>query len=135
MTKEEILNETIKYYGEDTSRRSLDGNGKSCKYIGPSNKRCAFSRCVKNEHIAELGDYEGRGASTLLKELGEDILKDEYQGHDPSFWMDLQDLHDFGEHWNRNRKYGLTEEGIHEVEKTCDRFELDKSQIIVFSNE
>lgn len=97
MTKLEIIEETIKYYSEDTSRRGLSpGTLDTCQYLTSNGKRCAVGRCCK-----DLVNFK-------VLDVALSNLKDEYVGHSKRFWGDLQVLHDRSYHWNNE---GLTNAG------------------------
>lgn len=104
----EILDETVKYYSEDTSRRGFSNVG-ICEYLTRDGKMCGVGRCMKNPTIKMRGavtemmlyGYTGSGRIISL----EDELKPEYKGHPINFWVSIQILHDGAEHWNAS---GLT---------------------------
>lgn len=70
--------------------------------------------------LSEHGDYYGPFDDMLddlaldgaahgdYFELQDSLLKEDYQGFAPWFWLDLQDLHDQGRHWSDK---GLTGSG------------------------
>lgn len=114
MTKLEIIEETVKYYSEDTSRRSTEE--KNCVYLSKNGNKCAFSRCCTEEGVELLHKNEGRSVGVLdctsplyLGKEIDDVLKPEYKGHSIDFWRNLQDLHDSENYWDSN---GLTKEGL-----------------------
>jgi hypothetical protein len=49
----------------------------------------------------------------------EQLLRPEYRGKDPYFWMELQDLHDQPSNWT---KRGLSNLGRQEVDKLIERW-------------
>ncbi len=116
MTKLQILNDTIKYYGVDPAKRrsSKMVNGEEkCRFtIGVKNKKhCAVGRFFKltlktnkfewNEYVIDDVDSE----LTLNK-----VLVSKVHGHSLSFWKDLQKLHDSISNWDR-KNGGLSESG------------------------
>ncbi len=113
-TKKEIIKETADFYSADVSRRSKEEEWGDCCYLGPDNKRCAFSRCCKEdeETVKILKNYEGGNSDTIFSDGKESILKEEYQGHCKEFWRDLQRFHDNDENWDEN---GLTETGVEKL--------------------
>lgn len=134
MTKEEIINETIEYYSEDVNRRSIHIDKHHsvpiCKYLGPDNKRCAFSRCVREDKIDVIKHHEGDCATEILDEYGENILKKKYRSHKFNFWNSLQNIHDSSRFWNKN---GFTESGKKYLEGVCRLYGLDKSKIKILN--
>ena len=105
-TKLEIIEETIAFYTEDISRRSVDEFG-NCQYVSENGNVCAFSRCCIDP--ASLKPYEGYVSNRILSKLGFDCLKPEYRIEDVWFWNRLQNFHDSSKNWNEN---GLTEKGL-----------------------
>jgi hypothetical protein len=112
----DVLNDTISYYSEDTSRRSISGSGNNCLYNGPNGKQCAFARCAKQISTK----HEGKSAAHIIRILP-NILKDEY-AHltDKDFWQNLQNLHDDSECWDGN---GLSVHGKRYTEDLRRRYE------------
>lgn len=124
LSKLDIIEETVAYYSSDVSRRSInisqweDGSERvDCVYHGDNGQRCAFSRCCKEE--IDLSTYEGTSAINVLERLGNDVLKEDYQISDMSFWRDLQMLHDRDCNWDDN---GLTEKGNAYVEELKEKY-------------
>jgi hypothetical protein len=118
-TKTEIINETATYYSEDISKRAK--NGGDCSYF-KNNKMCAVGRClinpgkVEKETIIALENCKIESTSVqefkkLYNNL-DDLLQEEYRGHDFDFWQALQNLHDYDHNWDN---YGLSERGEREV--------------------
>ena len=96
MTRKELIEETVKYYSEDTSRRSKLRNG-TCVYSTKGGKHCAVGRCLKNKYqTTSFKCNVGYGVVGLHDEYYgiDNILKEKYRGHSTSFWRDLQFLHD-----------------------------------------
>jgi hypothetical protein len=99
-TKIEILKETYDYYTSDVSRRGLNSSG-GCYYriiVDGITKMCAVGRCFN-----ENANFQcGAGIHSYAKgvnDLDEDF-KEEYRGHDISFWVDLQSFHDSESNWD-----------------------------------
>lgn len=119
MTKLEILDETVKYY--KTHKRGLSDEG-FCVNITNRGSMCAVGRCVDKELISKLKGLEDIAVGSLSLELGKDTtdecLQPQYRGHREEFWEDLQDLHDRGIHWSKNKSGGqvLTMQGDKAVE-------------------
>ncbi len=108
-TRKEILLETAGAYTSET-RSVAENRADGCKYLGPDGRRCAFSRCCKDdEETAKiLKDCEGMPASGLFYAHGDKLLKPEYQGNSIEFWSHVQSLHDCSYNWDEN---GLSEMG------------------------
>lgn len=104
-TKLEIIEETANYY--NSNNRSTTPQG-GCCYLSDDGNMCAVGRCLENPEEIQEGSFAGSFAEKLLDRLGDDILKEEYQGHDKLFWNELQRLHDKEYYWD---EHGLTGEG------------------------
>jgi hypothetical protein len=113
MTKLEIIEETVKYYSEDVSRRSI-GEFRRCLYKGPDGKECAFQRCVETD----LTPYERMAAEDIMSK---NIVKFKpgYEDHEIDFWGDIQTIHDHNLFWNDK---GLSEEGLRYVQSYKDKW-------------
>ncbi len=115
MTKTQIIDETVAYYSEDTSRRA-NTNSACFYYQEATGNMCAVGRCANAPK--ELG--EGKYIGTILREISdEQVFKPEYQGHELEFWENLQMVHD--RNWNWDNK-GLTECGQKNVQNLKERF-------------
>lgn len=94
-TKLEIINETVEYYSHPNRRAQGKYNG--CEYITKDGRMCAVGRCLKDPDKL-------RNLSPDADELDlENLLKEEYLGHENEFWYDLQTLHDSSIHWKDNK--------------------------------
>jgi hypothetical protein len=129
-SKIEIIDETVAYYSEDPNRRAVVMT--TCKYRTPDGRMCAFGRCMTEESLELYGDFQGGVMRLLLKcydrPLSDVILlttvintplKEEYQGHELTFWTNIQRLHDDFDYWNSD---GLTEEGKEYVEVMKNKY-------------
>lgn len=115
-TKEEylaLLEDTVKYYSEDTSRRAM---GKiDCEYLTEDGRKCAVGRFL----VEDFG-YKSFNTCTSVTDLyatygsTDEFLIPEYRGYDIDFWVKLQQLHDTEPFWNDE---GLTDEGNASVER------------------
>lgn len=100
----EIIDQTVSYYSEDVSRRSVLCDG-TCVYIGPDGKRCAYARmCTDDSQFIE---------GKVLRSQYDAKIKDEYDGYTTDFYVDIQDIHDRGWFWSES---GLTLEGRSHVQ-------------------
>jgi len=105
-TKIEIIEETVDFYCEDPSRRASVND--ICVYLDPSSgNKCAVGRCFDTKH-KEYADLSRSGEAADDIDL-EDVLLDEYKGHDKNFWRNLQTLHDPNSNWTPN---GLSDDGM-----------------------
>lgn len=102
-TKIEIIDETVEFY-KNNPRSVLTPNEdrrQVCLYHGPDGKRCAFSRCCQQE--IDLSEFEGQSCSSILQEMGDTVLQEEYRQHDATFWAKIQYLHDSKQFWKQNQ--------------------------------
>tara|TARA_R100000742_G_C4277210_1_gene98892 strand:+ start:472 stop:885 length:414 start_codon:yes stop_codon:yes gene_type:complete len=126
MTKLELLEDTVKHYSEDTSRRAvvkLESGATECMYTTDDGQHCAVGRWLQPIYKnTDWMDNEGCSANDLLKGCNVndyryevDELFVEGVRHIPAwFWMDLQQLHDNDDFWDED---GLTEAGVEKVDK------------------
>ena len=126
MTKLELLEDTVKYYSEDTSRRAVvkEENGSTeCMYTTDEGQHCAVGRWLQDEYkTTDWTDNTGCSAEDLLNYTGSlhrpyepDELFVEGVEHIPAwFWMNLQQLHDNDVFWDKD---GLTEAGVEKVDE------------------
>lgn len=116
MTKAEIINIVANHY--NISNRAYE-KGYGCKYRTSDGKMCAVGMCMTEEGLSEFGDSKGsvhaiaREMRIRGKEL-DNILKDEYRGHDIELWDKLQVLHDNSVYWNED---GISDIGKERVSK------------------
>ena len=108
LTKLEIIDETIDYY--KTHKRSITGNG-TCLYVGIDNNRCAVSRCVIEEKLNIFANHEGESIICVIhnEDNIDSLLKEEYHGHDITFWENMQELHDCDSYWDINSEIPFNE--------------------------
>ena len=105
-TKLEIIDETVEFYSNNprsTRYKNEDGEKfpSQCCYINEKGNFCAHSRCLTDE-AREMVKGQGRngsGAQFVIQCYGDIIHKEEYQGHEPAFWIDVQKIHDTKENW------------------------------------
>ncbi len=116
MTKVEIINIVASHYNE--SNRAYE-KGFGCKYRTEDGRMCAVGMCMTDEGLREFGDTKSavHAIANMLQDRGkelDDILKDEYRGHDIELWEKLQVLHDNETHWNED---GISNLGKHKVSR------------------
>lgn len=117
MSKVDVINDTVAFYSEDTSRRSFVGEGfhQRCKYNGPDGKKCAFARFVDGTVDESL---EGKSAGDVI-ENGIKLKPEVAHIEDIPFWNGIQGLHDYGRFWDDK---GLTEKGKKMVEQLLEEY-------------
>lgn len=91
MTKQEIIEETVKYYKNNPFGYNPDTT--SCVYLGSEGQMCAVGRCMLQPE--EFGE-EAISADMLAEtqEQFDSLLKEQYRGHEIVFWNNLQNFHD-----------------------------------------
>lgn len=123
MTKAEIIKETVDYYCNH--ERAVQGS--DCVYETQDKRKCAHSRCVKERYLKMIIKEHDNNASakTVITSFGDEIHYKRYQGHEISFWLDIQDLHDYSSNWEKNNdgKNVLTKDGENFVNLLLLRYE------------
>lgn len=122
MTELELLEDTIKYYSENTERRCSSDDG--CYYspitIGKEDvsKGCAIGRHLDKDFALEIDkDYDELNIKSLMKSKfigNEDKFPDWMIKMKLDFLVSLQDLHDNNLYWDEK---GLTQEGFEYVKE------------------
>lgn len=113
----EIIEETVKFYGEDVNRRCFFGDSPDygCVYTNIYGQHCAIGRCLTEEALEGDPDQHANanvgGVWKDMVSLDRDLLP-QYRGHSMKFWSRLQHLHDCPKFWNSR---GITEEGRSEA--------------------
>ena len=105
LSKLEIIEKTVAYYSEDTSRRAINEMDQ-CEYLMPDGRMCGVGRCLQNPGALAGNDLYDAAISGVF-ELAE--FMPQYGGHNVTFWSDIQDMHDCIDNWDDN---GITREGI-----------------------
>lgn len=98
-TKLEIIEETVAFYSKDPSKRAINPANSpdpTCVYLTKDGRKCAVGRYMLHPEMYEgsirhLVDYKGFKQENLVEEV---------QGHDWSFWEELQLLHDSVYNWH-----------------------------------
>lgn len=125
MTKLELLEDTVKYYSIDTSRRAvvkLEYGATECMYTTDDGQHCAVGRWLQpNYKNTDWTNNIGCSADDLLRDTGviqpyepDELFVEEVQHIPAWFWMDLQQLHDNHVFWDKD---GLTEAGVEKVDE------------------
>jgi hypothetical protein len=127
MTELELLEDTIKYYSENTERRCV--NVKSCYYSPITahkegiSEGCAIGRHLDKDFALQIDKYDDDfdGDSGIIQVLSVMLEEEENKSKfpdwmlkmNPNFLQDIQGLHDANSNWDKN---GLSQEGL-ECEK------------------
>lgn len=127
LTMVEIIEETVKFYGDDTMRRSFRGKSDKvgdgvCAYNGINDTHCGVGRCLTQAALTRDLD-EGNSSSvggvwSNIEALDLD-LQPQYRGHTMVFWEAVQRLHDEDAYWNSD---GITEIGQRKALGLMSRF-------------
>jgi len=99
----DFLEDTVKYYSEDTSRRAVTISG-SCFYRTDDGRKCAIGRHIPDE-LYDVS-IENKGICSII---GFECISDELKELNLLFLMDVQELHDIDGYWISGE--GLSTEG------------------------
>lgn len=127
----EVLEDTVKYYSEDTNRRcisSLEDYGSECMYSPKSlgkegiSQGCAIGRLLPDAMKDDIDSkFDAINIDTLIEEkeypIPEDIIS-----LGVTFLRALQTLHDWDKYWQQEK--GLTPEGEVKVQEIKTIFNL-----------
>jgi hypothetical protein len=125
LTYKEVLDETVKFYSEDTSRRAKTNNGE-CRYYISDTQQCAVGRYMKNPKefednssaISGLIHGEGHKLSELLKEEVNHL-------DNVLFWMKIQTLHDVDSNFEESKLSVQGEKTVNDLEDYIKQNKLD----------
>lgn len=110
----EFLEDTVKFYSEDVSRRAKDGD--MCCYRTADGRACAIGR-----HISDDKTARDLGSAIVFSRRVFDALPKEIQELGQGFLSAVQDLHDGDIFWQEG---GLSEKGDEYVEKIKSEYKL-----------
>ncbi len=125
LTKLEIVTETVDFYSADPKRRSYN-IADGCTFNGKDGTHCAVGRCLLPEYHEQGFYLEGntqtfsKFAESHGKEFDE-MLQEQYRGHEMAFWKSLQVLHDDYSNWDKS---GITFNGEVAVNNIYERYQL-----------
>lgn len=123
MDRKQILEDTIKYYSEDTNRRCVTEYGCFYNPIRVNKKGitdgCAIGRLIPQRLRAKLDKFDGATGVIEYKIFQELPKKIQNLGQD--FLVELQILHDNNSYWDDG---GLTEKGEKVVTEMKRRYEI-----------
>ena len=103
MEATDIIKETVAYFTKNKRAVDITETGESCRYNRGDGSHCAVGRCLDKKYQDMGEDIPGNDqrVDTLLDELRvssiDAIVQEKYRGHSLDFWIELQELHDFGE--------------------------------------
>lgn len=117
----EFLEDTVKYYSEDITRRSFRSliGGSQCLYRKKENgvtKYCAIGR-----HIPMKTDLENCNTYAVEELYNLGLLPSKLKKLGLKFLEQIQSLHDKSENWNQK---GLTGSGLGQVEFIKQKWNL-----------
>ncbi len=109
-TKLEIIEETAAAYPNNNARAvNPGGMGAFYQYRTNEGKECGVGRCLLEPWLyAGSIDILTLQRSGSLVPFTQDLFKEEYRGHEVSFWTDIQGFHDHDCNFTES---GLTEDG------------------------
>jgi hypothetical protein len=108
-SKNDILNEVYTHYKEP-GNRAIDPETGLGYYRDPSSeKRCAVGLCLDYSKVRSkrLDEFNKGNLDVydIHKKYGlDEVLKQDYKGHDIEFWAQLQNFHDMDEHFDDKGK-------------------------------
>jgi len=107
ITPLELIEETVAYYSEDTSRRGVNAGG-DCEYKTGRGQMCAVGRCLMKK--TDVGPFNvSLGVVDLFSDYGgATLFQVKYRKIEPNLWVDLQLFHDRPLNWDEQ---GLTKRG------------------------
>lgn len=105
-TKEEIVLETLQTYNDPANRAVIQKDDRPvCLYRNDSANpptHCAVGRCMTEEALNRASNIV-EAFYSLPPLIGsttcDELLRPEYRGHEPDFWITLQMLHDANCYW------------------------------------
>ena len=100
----DFLEDTVKYYSEDTSRRAVTIGGSYCYYRTDDGRKCAIGRHIPDE-LYDIS-IENKGIDDIFEH---NCISDELRELGISFLMNVQELHDSNGYWVSGE--GLSTEG------------------------
>lgn len=122
-TKAEIIQETYEAYLDPNNRGvwhmtfGEEFDNEVCCYLTTDGKMCAVGRCIRE-------DVDRKGLTGSVPSIPvifdtplDDLLKEEYRGHEPEFWEALQSFHDNHTNFKFDEPVGYTEKGLKQLER------------------
>lgn len=116
MTVIEIIEETVKYYSKNPSkRRGINPETSGCVYKSPTGQKCAVGKCGSSKFNFDFeGDVYEYISFQQQKNPNfelDDHLFPRYKGLSTEFWSDLQRFHDNDSNWDfENKRLSFTGE-------------------------
>ena len=118
---QDILEDTIEYYGDDPSETRAADDGE-CVYTDADGRHCAVGRYLKPEfQTVEFFANDGVSVGSLTQQV-DYYLDSKVVGLEEKFWGDLQDVHDDSNNWGEYDE-GLTDVGKVRCNKMKKRIE------------
>jgi hypothetical protein len=99
MTKLELLEDTLNFYGEDPSRRAVNNSQGYCEYLTKDGRQCAVGRLLDKDLIEEHPEWDGMAVDSIFMDLPENV-----QTYGKTFLQYLQQLHDWSNQWENPEK-------------------------------
>lgn len=114
-----ILDDTVEYYSEDTSRRCFEP-GYGCFYRSEG-KKCAIGRFIPDENYSL--EMEEEGATTIISRF-HNCLPPEIEELPSKFLGNLQFFHDNAFNWGEEGLTGQGKESVEFLKKEIDNFKI-----------
>ena len=130
-SKAQILDDVVEHI-KNQGGRAVNTLG-ACLYVY-GKKLCSHSMALKPEHRND--DFDGYKADDVIDALGDEAHQEKYQGHEPEFWVKVQEFHDVEKNWNKDGS--ITEKGELRLKKLKERYQKNElhnsSSNLHFSN-
>jgi hypothetical protein len=119
LTPLQIVDETVKYYAKDRTRRAIEH--KMCQYNSKDGQHCAVGRCLLPKYQKLGTELKGNSQDVNTFALAHGVrfdkmLQMKYRGQPKAFWEVLQNFHDTDQYFYKN-KNGLTKKGLAEIKE------------------
>ena len=115
VSKREIIEKIVEVYSDDKNRsvykQCREG---TCQYRSDDGKVCAVGLFMKPEALDQHGSSTKKIAVLSMRHGLDNLIKEEYQGYNVSFWTKVQSLHDKEEYWS---DCGITQEGLNYIKR------------------
>ena len=127
ITALELIEETAKYYSENTRRRAVQttaGGFARCRYETDDGRRCGVGRLLTEEGLREALNASATDVDLLLEDgvLHVGSFKEKYRHLvDAELMSDVQILHDGPAFWEREGLTGLGRAKLGQLRETYER--------------
>ena len=127
LSKLEIQTSLVDFYSADPYTRRCQDDAGTAVYNGRNGKHCAIGQCMTEKYQSKgRGMHYNTGTLDEIVEYFEektfdDMLQEQFRGHEIDFWEHVQNLHDRDVHWTET---GISEAGLNKVKQIHNLFNL-----------